>query len=121
MNLQELLDMPLGTRRIIDTNTVVTRMPKGWIYGDMQGCCFVPEPEKELLAEVMRKKTVRCPITAQTAMHEFFESINWYEVDRIAIGRGMSEPEVLITYEGRMAEWDMDGFIKLIVDIKMSF
>lgn len=34
--------LKLGERLAPDNNTSITRVPGGWVYGDMQGTCFIP-------------------------------------------------------------------------------
>jgi hypothetical protein len=37
-----IYELKLFERWAPSNNEMVTRVPGGWIYGDMQGCCFVP-------------------------------------------------------------------------------
>jgi len=41
-NWNKLYKIKLGELLIIDNNTIIRRIPGGWIYSDMQGCCFIP-------------------------------------------------------------------------------
>lgn len=34
--------MKLGNMYPPDTNSIIIRVPGGWIYGNMQGNCFIP-------------------------------------------------------------------------------
>ena len=40
--MHKIYNMDLLERFSIDRNSNFTRVPGGWVYGDMQGCCFVP-------------------------------------------------------------------------------
>jgi hypothetical protein len=45
--------LKLGERFAPDNNTSITRVPGGWVYGDMQGTCFIPfhnefQPKEEI-------------------------------------------------------------------------
>jgi hypothetical protein len=41
-NTKDLYHMKQLERHIIDNNSSIVRVPGGWVYGDLQGCCFVP-------------------------------------------------------------------------------
>ena len=42
MTTKQLYEMKLFEVYYIDHNTLIRRVPGGWVYGDLQGCCFVP-------------------------------------------------------------------------------
>ena len=37
-----LYDIKLGERYAPNQNTMYTRVPGGWVYGDLHGTCFIP-------------------------------------------------------------------------------
>lgn len=39
---QQFYDLHIGEFFAPDNNSIVTRVPGGWIWGDLQGCCFIP-------------------------------------------------------------------------------
>lgn len=46
-NLQEWMDMPLGSSQAIDDRLWwIIRVPGGWVLLATNGSCFVPEPKK---------------------------------------------------------------------------
>jgi len=57
--MDNVYKMELLKQYIVDQNTLLTRVPGGWVYSDMQGCCFVPfnndfqiDPPKSELVEI---------------------------------------------------------------------
>jgi hypothetical protein len=38
----ELYSIELGQYAYPDSNSAIMRVPGGWVYGDMHGCCFIP-------------------------------------------------------------------------------
>ena len=34
--------LELGKAFAPDNNSIVRRVPGGWVYGDLHGCCFIP-------------------------------------------------------------------------------
>jgi hypothetical protein len=37
-----IYQMKLGETHLPDSRTSIVRVPGGWVYSDMQGCCFIP-------------------------------------------------------------------------------
>ena len=40
--MKNIYDLKLFEKIALSNNEVVTRVPGGWVYGDMQGTCFIP-------------------------------------------------------------------------------
>ena len=55
-NLQEWMDMPLGSSQAIDDRLWwIIRVPGGWVLLATNGSCFVPEPKKEPEKDIIQK------------------------------------------------------------------
>lgn len=51
-NPESWYKMKLGESMYPSNNESILRVPGGWVYGDLQGCCFIPfskefEPKDE--------------------------------------------------------------------------
>ena len=42
MKEEEWLKMEIGEQAYPTSNSVVIRVPNGWVYADMHGVCFIP-------------------------------------------------------------------------------
>ena len=45
--LEYLYHIKIGQFAAFDNRSAFTRVPGGWVYGDMDGTCFIPFIEKE--------------------------------------------------------------------------
>lgn len=41
-NPEDWYKMKLGEKIYPDNNSCIVRVPGGWVYGDLQGTCFIP-------------------------------------------------------------------------------
>lgn len=43
LSMDELRNMKVGQKVIIDNNSLIVKVPNGWVYESINGCCFIPQ------------------------------------------------------------------------------